>query len=340
MGPQCDKENRNRDKYSQPHPFIAVRTLQKNPHMPSTQAIADRFNALPGPVRAGFWISLTAVTFTSMMTVARMLAPDLHVFVIVFFRAIFGLCFLSPLVFQRRGAVLSTTKFKIFAFRGVTAYLSLVGYFFAAALIPLADIAAIGFTRPVFGCIAAILILGEIARTRRWAAIGIGLIGALIVVRPGFVEINPGILWAFGAVAMTVCNTIMIKYLSRTEHPDTIALYQGICMAPLALIAAIFVWTTPTFEQFFWLLVMGAFGACTQRTLSRAYAAADATVVIVLDFLRLPIAAAFGLVLFNEWPVIWVWVGGAVIVASSILLTQREVADKEVNITPPPKTPD
>lgn len=306
--------------------------------MLSSQAIADRFNALPGPVRAGFWISVTGVTFTGMMTVARTLAPDLHVFMIVFFRAIFGLCFLSPIIFRRRGAVLRTKKLKIFAFRGVTAYLSLVGYFFAAALIPLADIAAIGFTRPVFACIAAILILGEIARTRRWAAIFIGVIGALIVVRPGFSEINPGILWAFGAVAMTVCNTIMIKYLSFTEHPDTIAIYQGLLMAPIALVVALFVWTTPTFEQFFWLAVMGAFGAATQRTLSRAYAAADATVVVALDFLRLPIAAAFGLVVFNEWPVIWVWVGGAVIVASSILLTQREVADKEVNKTPP-RTP-
>ena len=302
--------------------------------MLTRQAIAARFDALPGPVRAGLWISLTGITFTGMMTVARTLTPDLHVFVIIFFRALFGLCFLSPIIFQRRGAVLRTTKIKIFACRGVTAYLSLVGYFFAASLIPLADIAAIGFTRPVFACIAAILILGELARTRRWAAIFIGVIGALIVVRPGFTEINPGILWAFGAVAMTVFNTIMIKYLSFTEHPDTIAIYQGLLMAPIALVTALFVWTTPTFEQFLWLMLMGAFGAATQRTLSRAYAAADATVVIALDFLRLPIAAIIGLIVFNEWPVIWVWVGGAVIVASSILLAKKESADKEVNIVP------
>ncbi len=300
--------------------------------MPSLQAISDRFDALPGPVRAGLWISMAGLSFTSMMTVARTLAPDLHVFVIVFFRAIFGLCFLSPIIFRRRGAVLRTTKIKVFACRGVTAYLSLVGYFFAASLIPLADIAAIGFTRPVFACIAAILFLGELARTRRWAAIFIGVIGALIVVRPGFAEINPGILWAFGAVAMTVCNTIMIKYLSFTEHPDTIAIYQGLLMAPIALVVALFVWVTPTFEQFLWLALMGAFGAVTQRSLSRAYAAADATVVVALDFLRLPIAALFGLVVFNEWPVVWVWVGGAVIIGSSILLTRREVDDKEVNL--------
>ena len=91
----------------------------------------------------------------------------------------------------------------------------------------------------------------------------------------------------------------------------------------------------PTLEQFAWLLAMGALGAATQRTLARSYAAADATVVTVLDFLRLPIAALIGLVVFGEWPGVWVWLGGAIIVASSFLLTQREAKDGEVNITPP-----
>lgn len=302
--------------------------------MTTSRNIAIWFAALPGPVRAGFWISCTGATFTGMMTIARHLSPELPIFVIILFRATFGLCFLSPIALRRGSTVLRTTKLKIYAARGFTAFASLAGYFFAATYIPLADIAAIGFTRPAFACIAAILILGEVARTRRWAAIAIGFIGALIVVRPGFTDINPGILFAFGAVAMTVMNTIMIKYLSYTEHPDTIAIYQGLAMTPLALIAAIFVWTTPTLEQFGWLLLMGFLGAMTQRTLARSFAAADATVVTVLDFLRLPVAAAIGLVVFGEWPVIWVWVGGAVIVASSILLTRREVEDRQVNRTP------
>lgn len=301
--------------------------------MPVFSKIGAAFDALPGPVRAGVWISLTGLTFNGMMSVARHLSPELAIFVIVFFRSVFGLMFLSPIIMRRGPSILKTTKFKIFAIRGVSAYLSLVFYFFAAIHIPLADIAAIGFTRPAFACIAAILILGELARGRRWAAMAIGFVGALIVVRPGFTEINEGVFYAFAAVSLTVCNTIFIKYLSRTEHPDTIALYQGLCVMPLALIGALFVWQTPNLEQFGWLILMGLFGAMTQRTLSRSFAAADATVVTVLDFLRLPIAALMGLVLFNEWPVVWVWVGGAVIVCSSFLLTRKESEDKEVNKT-------
>ena len=217
----------------------------------------------------------------------------------------------------------------------MTAYLSLVGYFYAATHIPLADISAIVFTRPVFACIAAILFLGELARGRRWVAIAIGFVGGLVVVRPGFAEMNIGVMYALGAVAMTVCNTIFIKSLSFTDHPDTIAIYQGLSVFPIALVVAVFFWAMPTLEQFAWLLAMGALGAATQRTLARSYAAADATVVTVLDFLRLPIAALIGLVVFGEWPGVWVWLGGAIIVASSFLLTQREAKDGEVNITPP-----
>lgn len=299
------------------------------------QSIETRFAALPGPVRAGFWISCTGATFTGMMAISRHLSADLHVFVIVLFRSLFGLVFLAPLAFRHGGRRLRTNRVRLYAIRGVTAYVSLVGYFYAAKYIPLADISAIVFTRPVFACIAAIIFLGELTRGRRWVAIGIGFVGGLIVVRPGFAEINIGVLFALGAVAMTVCNTIFIKSLSFTDHPDTIAIYQGLSVAPIALIAALFVWTTPTLEQFAWLLGMGALGAATQRTLARSFAAADATVVTVLDFLRLPIAALVGLVVFGEWPVVWVWVGGAVIVASSFLLTRRESEDKEVNKAPP-----
>jgi len=293
-----------------------------------SESLSARFEALPGAVRAGFWIACTGATFTGMMVIARRLSPDLPIFVIVFFRAIFGLAFLMPTTVRRGLAGMRTTKLPHYLVRGITAFVSIAGFFFAATYIPLADIAAIGFTRPAFACIAAILILGEVARARRWAAIAVGFVGALIVVRPGFAELNAGVLFAFGAVAAQVANTILIKYLTNTEHPDTIAVYQGLCMAPIALMLAAFVWVTPNPEQIAWLLLMGAFGALTQRTIGRSYAAADATVVTVLDFIRLPVAALIGLAVFGEWPVVWVWLGGAIIVVSSILLTRRESAGR------------
>jgi len=295
------------------------------------QPLNKWFDSLPGAVRAGFWITCAGAFFTGMMSIARTLSPELSILVVVFFRASFGLMFLLPTAFANGGARLRTKKLSLYAVRGISAYLSVTFFFIAATYIPLGDIAAIGFTRPFLACIAAILILGELARSRRWIAIGIGIVGALIVIRPGFQEMNPGILFAITAVLLSVCNSIMIKYLSRTEHPDSIAIYQAVFVAPYALVVALFVWTTPNLEQFAWLILIGAFGALTQRALARSFHAADATVVITLDFLRLPVAALIGLAVFGEWPIIWVWVGSIVIIASSFLLAKKEAEDKEVN---------
>jgi len=300
--------------------------------MGSRTVTAQAFHALPGPIRAAFWITMTGITFTGMMAIARILAPTVDTLEVVLFRAIFGVVAFSPMILRRRGALLRTRRLRVLALRAVFAYLGLVGYFVAAALIPLADISAMMLTQPILASIAAIVILGERSRLRRWVAIAIGLVGAMIVVRPGFGELNPGILFAVWAVVMTVASTITLKYLSRSDHPDTKKKYQALLMIPVALVPAMLVWTMPSAEQLAWLLAIGVLGAVTQRTLSRAYAAADVTLVTVIDFLRLPIAAVIGLVIFAEWPVIWVWVGGAVIVISSILLTRREAADPDGDV--------
>jgi drug/metabolite transporter (DMT)-like permease len=94
----------------------------------------------------------------------------------------------------------------------------------------------------------------------------------------------------------------------------------------MALIPTLFVWTTPDAEQFMWLMGAGATSMLVQRTLMRGFAATDATMVLAFNFIRLPTAALAGFVFFAEVPEIWVWIGGAVIFASSILLAQRENA--------------
>lgn len=285
---------------------------------------------LPGPVRAGLWIALAGTCFTFMLAIARHLSADLPIFVIVFFRSVFGLAFLSPFIMRHGIGALRTTKPGLYLVRGTAAFIGLTCYFYAVSLIPLADATAISFTRPIFGTIAAILFLGEVAHGRRWSAIIVGFAGALIIIRPGLQEISPGVLFMFGSVAVQVVTAIVIKMLSRTEPPDAIAIYQGIVFAPLALVAALFVWQTPTFEDLMWLAGIGFFGAITQRAMPRAFAAADATVVISLDFLRLPISALIGFVFFSEVPGIWVWIGATVIIAATVYIVHREsVADRQ-----------
>ena len=177
-------------------------------------------------------------------------------------------------------------------------------------------------------------LLGEVIRVRRVIALVVGLTGALIILRPGFNEFSIGAgLVLLGALANATSN-IIVKFKTRTDHPDTVVFYLALYVTPLILIPALFVWQWPNAEQLMWLVAIGFCATLNQRFLSRAFAAADAgrdvvlvsdaTVVLPFDFVRLPFAAAFGFAVFTEIPDVWVWVGGSVIFGASIYLAHRE----------------
>ena len=288
---------------------------------------SDRIATLPASIQAAFWITLSGFTFTVSITAVRNVTEELHVLEAVFFRSIFGIAFMLPwLIRNGPRAALGTKRLGMFVIRGCLAYFITLLYFAAAGLMPIADLTSITFTRPIFGTIAAIFVLSEIVGMRRWIAIAIGFLGMVIIVRPGFQAINLGAIYILVAVIMQTANTMIVKILTRTEHPDTIAMYHAVFMLPLAVIPAIFVWQMPTFEEFGWLIIIGGFGILNQRMLARAFAIADASLVLALGYLRLPISALMGFLVFGEVPTIWVWIGGAVIASAAAYIAHREAS--------------
>jgi drug/metabolite transporter (DMT)-like permease len=288
---------------------------------------SDRIATLPASIQAAFWITLSGFTFTVSITAVRNVTEELHVMEAVFFRSVFGIAFMLPwLIRNGPRAALGTKRLGMFVIRGCLAYFITLLYFAAAGLMPIADLTSITFTRPIFGTIAAIFVLSEIVGMRRWIAIAIGFLGMVIIVRPGFQAINLGAIYILVAVIMQTANTMIVKILTRTEHPDTIAMYHAVFMLPLAIIPAIFVWQMPTFEEFGWLIVIGGFGILNQRMLARAFAIADASLVLALGYLRLPISALMGFLVFGEVPTIWVWIGGAVIASAAAYIAHREAS--------------
>jgi len=288
---------------------------------------SDRIATLPASIQAAFWITLSGFTFTVSITAVRNVTEELHVLEAVFFRSVFGIAFMLPwLIRNGPRAALETKRLGMFVIRGCLAYFITLLYFAAAGLMPIADLTSITFTRPIFGTIAAIFVLSEIVGMRRWIAIAIGFLGMVIIVRPGFQAINLGAIYILVAVIMQTANTMIVKILTRTEHPDTIAMYHAVFMLPLAVIPAIFVWQMPTFEEFGWLIVIGGFGILNQRMLARAFAIADASLVLALGYLRLPISALMGFLVFGEVPTIWVWIGGAVIASAAAYIAHREAS--------------
>ncbi len=268
-------------------------------------------------------------SWACMAAVARYLSGDIHTFEIVFFRSIFGAIFLVPWLCKVGVSGIKTHRIGMHMVRGLVGLAVIYLLFAAIAQAPLGEIAAIMSTRPLVASLGAILILHEVAHGRRWTATIIGFVGALLIIRPGFSEVSVGVILALIAVIGMATLTIVMKSLARTEAPDTIVVWQMVVFTPCSLIPAIFVWQMPDTWQFLLLASTGLFGTLVQRCLTRAYAAADATVVLPFDFTRLVFAAFLGWILFQEFPDIWVWAGGLIILIGVLWMTRLEA--KQLN---------
>lgn len=292
--------------------------------MKITAGWGARIGRWPAAAQAAFWMLIIGTLVTFTLVFARKVSPDIHVFEIVFFRSLFGLAVMSPWLARRGFGVLRVRRRGLITLRAGLAFFGSAALFYAATLMPLAEVTSIVFIRPIIATVAAIIFLGEVVRLRRWSAILVGLIGALVIVRPGFASVNIGVAFAFVTVCTLTWNTINLKILTRDDSPDALAVWHMIMMLPLGAVACLFVWTTPTLEQLMWLFLIGAFEMTSQRAMSRGYAAADATVLMAFSFLRLPVAALLGFALFGERPEIWVWIGAAIIAASALYIAHRE----------------
>ena len=265
-----------------------------------------------------------ALSFTVMTALIRYLATEIHPFEIGFFRAAVNLLLMVPFVLRGGFAVLKTDGQGFYILRGFIGVVFLMAYFSGAAMIPVANSQALVFVSPLIAAVLAVVLLGEVIHIRRVTALLVGLAGALIILRPGFNELSIGAgLVLLGALANAASN-IIVKFKTRTDHPDTVVFYLALYVTPLILIPALFVWQWPTAEQLMWLVAIGFCATLNQRFLSRAFAVADATAVLPFDFARLPFAAAIGFAVFAEIPDVWVWAGGFVIFGASIYMAHRE----------------
>ena len=139
--------------------------------MTHSSPFSTEFSKLSGSARAAWWITLSACSYIVVITIVRRLAPEIHVFEIVFFRSLFGAMFMVPWIMRRGVGVLRTPRSGLLILRGAGAFIAGSCLFHAATLLPLGEFMAITFTRPILASVGAILFLGEIARGRRWTAI-------------------------------------------------------------------------------------------------------------------------------------------------------------------------
>lgn len=279
--------------------------------------------ALPGPLKSGIWMCISAVTYVVSIAIGRYLAPDIDVFQIAFLRNAFAMLFMLPWLIKMGMGALRTRQFPRHLLRGFLSSANVTLLFAAVALIPIADMSAINFLQPVLGAAIAGLVLGEVIGRNRWLAIGMGFIGALIVIRPGFAEFNLGTAFALGSALTGALVSILIKTLVRGDSPDTIAAWLFITQTGILLIPTIYVWQTPNAQEWGLFILIGFMSLILQRTYNRGIQAADISIAMPFNFTRLIWAALLGWIVFAEFPDIWTWVGGMIIFAASIWLTRQ-----------------
>ncbi len=266
----------------------------------------------------------STIAFSLLHASVRHVSADLHPFEIAFFRNAFGLLVILPWFLRYGVGLLATQKLGLHVVRGGLNAVAMLCFFYALAITPLSQVAALSFTAPIFATILAILLLGEVVRARRWIAIAIGFAGTFVAIRPGFAEVGLGSILVLVQAVAWAGALITIKVLSRTESSITIATYMVILMIPLSLGPALMFWQTPTWSQLGWLALIGVLGTIGQLLMTQSLKEGETTVVMPIDFFKLIWASALGFWLFAEIPDLYTWIGGIMIFASTSYIAYRE----------------
>lgn len=252
-----------------------------------------------------------------------------------FLRYGMGLVFLIPMIGAMRKARLTPRQHKLFWLRGIAHTGGVTLWFYAMARIPIADVTAMNYLTPIYVTLGAALFLGEKLALRRILAILAALVGALIILRPGFREVGAGHLAMVFAAVFFGTSYLVAKLMSDETNPAIVVTMLSVIvtigLAPLALAN----WVTPTAGELAVLFAVAALATGGHYTMSMAFAAAPVTVTQPASFLQLVWAVVLGAVVFNEGVDLWVVGGGLVIIGSIAFITMREAALKRKMRTPP-----
>jgi drug/metabolite transporter (DMT)-like permease len=197
-------------------------------------------------------------------------------------------------------------------------------WFLGLSLLPLATVFALEFTIPIWSAIMAVIFLGERMNRGRLAAVTLGFVGILIIVHPGAGDFSlASLVVVVAAIGFAVSN-VCTKPLSRDHTPFAIIFVMNLIQMPLGLIAALPNWVWPTLVDLPWIGVIGTAGLTAHFCMTRAFMLADATLVLPIDYLRLPLAAVLGFMLYNEAIELALVIGGLVILGGNLYSLRYE----------------
>ena len=301
--------------------------------------LRDGLRALPPGVPAALLMIVGAACVATQNGLIRAVSIEIHTFEVVFFRNLFGLIAMLPLLSGIGLGMFRARAPGRLMLMSIWHVLGMVCYFLAIAYLPLAEVTALAFSKPLFATIGAALVLHEIVRARRWSAVAIGFLGVLIVLQPGAQAISPYAALVLLSAVLGAATTLLIKRLTATEAISTIVWYQALFATVLALPLCLLEWRMPDPMGWLLLIAIGALGTVSWLTATRAFFLIDASAVVPFEFLRLPFAALVAYLWFAEVPSVWTWLGGALIFGTSIYIAQREARLARTEMTKAARDP-
>lgn len=275
-------------------------------------------------IRAALLMLGSTVFFGLMAVTIKLASQSLHTFEIAFFRNFFGVVAALPLLVRHGPSLLRTTQLPRYFIRCLIGIASMLCGFWAIGHLPLAQAVSLSYSTPIFVTIAAVIFLHEQVRARRWAAVGLGFLGVLVIVRPGTEGFSGASLVALAAAVLSGIVSIQIKQLSATEPADRIVLWTTLLWVPMSLVPALFVWTWPQGITWLWVAAAGILGTGGHMLWTRALKLGDVSALTPISFMQLPIVAVMGYLVFHEKLDHWTVLGAGIIFAANAYIAHRE----------------
>ena len=289
------------------------------------------------------WMLLTGILFVGVTGTVRHLGSDMSAYQASFLRYVFGLLIMAPVLWRivkrTRGRLRAPRQAHLHLLRGLVHGTGVMLWFYAMARIPIAEVTALGYTAPIWTTIMAVIFLRERIAARRIAAVVIGFVGVMIILRPGLQDVSFGQLAQVLAAPLFAVSFICAKKLTEHFTNGEIVASLSILVTLTLLPPALFHWRTPHPDELFWLFITASLATAGHWTLAQAFRHTEITVTQPVSFLQLVWATLLGYLAFGEEPDVWTWAGAGVIVVSATYIAHREVRARRLADSTPKTSP-
>jgi len=278
---------------------------------------------LPSAVRGALWMGGALLSFSLMAVAVRELLGTLGSFEILFLRSLVSLLVMLALLPWSGMRALRTRLIGVHVIRNVFHFGGQYAWVYAIGMLPLATVFAIEFTMPVWTAVLAVLMLGERLDRGRVVMLALGLAGILIILKPGFAQVSPAAVVMLAGSFAYAATMIATKRLAGHDTAFAVLFYMSAIQVPLGLLPALPGWVDPGLAELPWIVAVGGSGLTAHFCLTRALHAADATLVVPFDFLRLPLIAVIGMAIYDEPLEVTTLLGAAVIFSGTYYSIRR-----------------